>query len=310
MRPLKMAIIIAGAFFVASALYITASDWLVLHLVGSREELNALQSLKGLAYITTVSAVFFVGLYYLLRRIAGHVEEIQTKKDLLLERERKAMVGTMAASIVHDINNLLGAIRPNLRYTLDSTDLPDDAREAIEDAQLATEELVEMAQRLKNVSKQHQDEHRSEVDVGEFTAETVEMLAPHASLRHCAVECDCDRGTRLELYPSLLRHALINLLLNASDATDRRGHIRIALATSAETVELSVEDDGPGIPEEERDAVRHPFATSKAEGLGLGIFAVTYCARIHGGTFTIDDAELGGSKMRLTFPTEKVVGFV
>jgi signal transduction histidine kinase len=304
MRPLKTALIIAGVFLVASVIYITGSDWMVLHLVGNKEELDALQSLKGLAYVTCVAAGLFAVLYYLLKRISGQIEDIQRKKDLLLDREREVMVGTLAASLVHDINNLLGAIKPNIRFTLDTADLSGEPREALEDAELATQELINLAKRLRDVSKQHQDEHKIGVDIGEFVTDTVEMLEPHASLKHCKITCNCQRGVRLQVYPSLLRHAVINLLLNAADATSRRGSIRVSVAATEQAVELSVADNGPGIPEELREAVRKPFTTSKAEGVGLGLFAVTYCTQKHGGTFEIEDSSLGGSKMHLVLPLD------
>jgi signal transduction histidine kinase len=83
-----------------------------------------------------------------------------------------------------------------------------------------------------------------------------------------------------------LRAALVNLALNAIDATGRDGTLRLSAVVTGPTLALAVEDDGPGPPESIRDSLHEPFVTGKPEGIGLGLAVATAVAEAHGGTLS------------------------
>ena len=102
--------------------------------------------------------------------------------------------------------------------------------------------------------------------------------------------------------PELLRRALLNLLLNAAQANGG-GEIRVTVKpVGTDWCEISVADDGPGIPAELRKKVLQPFFTTRTSGTGLGLPLVQKTAISHGGRVDLDHPGEGGTVVRLRLP--------
>ncbi|CAO3420299.1 ATP-binding protein [Azospirillum doebereinerae] len=111
-----------------------------------------------------------------------------------------------------------------------------------------------------------------------------------------------------------ISQALTNLLQNAADAIEGRGvpadgsplppgEISIAVAGDAETVTVTVEDNGKGLPtDEQRDRLTEPYVTTRAKGTGLGLAIVKKIMEDHGGVLTLEDREGGGARVTLVIP--------
>ncbi len=112
--------------------------------------------------------------------------------------------------------------------------------------------------------------------------------------------------------PQRLTQVLVNLLANARDASPAGGAIRVATRADAETVELTVEDEGSGIPREIADRLFEPFFTTKdpGKGTGLGLALVYSIVEEHYGQITFDspaDPQRGhGTRFRLRLPRHVV----
>jgi signal transduction histidine kinase len=101
----------------------------------------------------------------------------------------------------------------------------------------------------------------------------------------------------------LLVHAIRNLLQNAVDAlAGAAGEIRITAERAGPDVVLSVGDDGPGIPAEQRERVLEPMFTTRPGGIGLGLTIVERVVQAHGGTLELDVSPLGGALFRMRLP--------
>jgi signal transduction histidine kinase len=103
------------------------------------------------------------------------------------------------------------------------------------------------------------------------------------------------------LVEQLLRAALVNLALNAIDATGGGGHVTIAASVGGGRVTLAVEDDGPGPPPELGTALAEPFVTGKQEGVGLGLSVARAVAEQHGGTLAWQRAD-GRTRFTIALP--------
>jgi signal transduction histidine kinase len=107
----------------------------------------------------------------------------------------------------------------------------------------------------------------------------------------------------VELDARRIKEALLNLLLNAIDATPAGGRIRLAAAATAGGVELRVEDTGAGMDAARLAAAATPFATGREGGTGLGLALARQAAEQHGGALIVDSAGPGrGSVARLSLP--------
>lgn len=119
--------------------------------------------------------------------------------------------------------------------------------------------------------------------------------------------------------PQLLERALRNLLLNAARAerdAGRSGPLELTVRRAApgagagvegDAVEIAVADRGPGVPEEVRERLFHPFATGRPEGVGLGLALTHRIASLHGGSVRLEDREGGGTRAVLALPAGKSV---
>jgi signal transduction histidine kinase len=111
------------------------------------------------------------------------------------------------------------------------------------------------------------------------------------------------RGDRIQM-----QQVLLNLVLNACEAmsTTRLGERQLVVATAANGTfaELSVSDNGVGIPDDQLDAVFEPFVTFRDEGLGLGLAISRSIVRAHGGHITAENNRDGGSTFRSFFPID------
>ncbi len=110
--------------------------------------------------------------------------------------------------------------------------------------------------------------------------------------------------------PQLLERAVRNLLHNAAQAereVGRRGPIEVAVLPVPEGVEIAIEDRGPGLPEEIRARLFHPFATGRRGGVGLGLALAHRIVVLHGGRIRIEDRPGGGTRAMLFFPRDTIV---
>lgn len=110
--------------------------------------------------------------------------------------------------------------------------------------------------------------------------------------------------------PQLLERAVRNLLHNAAQAereAGRRGPVEISVAPGGDGVEVTVEDRGPGVPDEIRARLFHPFATGRRGGVGLGLALAHRIVVLHGGRIRLEDRPGGGTRAVLTFPRDTFV---
>ena len=102
--------------------------------------------------------------------------------------------------------------------------------------------------------------------------------------------------------PNQLSGALLNLLLNAADATGPGGSVAVAIEVDDIGCTVMVTDDGPGIPADLRERVLEPFYTTRHRGTGLGLAIVRRAIEAHGGKLTIECPEAGGTVVRMAIP--------
>jgi len=104
--------------------------------------------------------------------------------------------------------------------------------------------------------------------------------------------------------PNLLTEVFSNLVSNALEA--KKGAAKILLSAERageDAVLLAVDDDGPGIPADQRDSVFKPFVTSKSDGTGLGLPICRKIVEEHGGTIRVEESRLGGVRFAIRLPS-------
>lgn len=237
-----------------------------------------------------------------IRRLHQQLEE----KDRELERRnRLAALGEMAAGVAHEIRNPLGGI---LLY---ATMLMDDLKDEPETRRLA-EQITSAVHSLDGivgdilVFSNPQEPNRQPVDLDGLVGDVIDLLQPRWTDVGCWVgKLGGDEVVVGFGEASQIQRAVLNVVSNAIDAAGRSGHVWISLGgmkNDGEFVEISVADDGPGIPESLGDRIFNPFFTTKDSGTGLGLAIVHRIVESHGGHVRVSGRPGGGSVFTLSLP--------
>ena len=205
----------------------------------------------------------------------------------------------------HELRSPLASIRTNLEVALhnpDRADWPAVAQRAlVEDVRMedTVSELLDLA-RLDEAEGPAPLDSLPEVDLDEL------VLDDTVQQRRVPVDTRRVSAGRVHGRREQLQRVVRNLLDNA--ARHAASTVAVELRTTDDTVELTVDDDGPGIRPEDRDAVFERFTrlddgrARDAGGLGLGLSMVKAITEHHGGTVAIEDAPLGGARLRVRLP--------
>jgi signal transduction histidine kinase len=213
-----------------------------------------------------------------LLALALAVRSAQREREAYGRAERAAMTSRMAAMVAHEVRNPLGIIRGAAellreRATADDGELLDDVLGEVQRLNALTEEFLELGR----------DGPLALVPVE--VAQVSRQVCEGVGLRYREKGLDIAAsgvGTVLA-DANKLRQALLNLALNAAEATDGRGPVRIESAPLSDGVRLSVSDGGPGVPAELRPRLFEPFSTGKDNGTGLGLAIARKIFERHGG---------------------------
>jgi signal transduction histidine kinase len=214
-------------------------------------------------------------------------QELEKAQTQLLQAEKMASLGKMAAGVAHQLNNPLGGITLFTQLVLEDYDLPEKAKEDLQrilkDAQRCRDtvrELLEFARQTRKMMQPH--------DLNKAITRTLFLLENQTLFHNISIE--------KKLAPSLppvyadiqqLNHLLMNIILNAAEAMEGQGNLSIQteLCNDQKRLLLAISDSGPGIPEDVRQHIFEPFFTTKepGKGTGLGLSMVYGIVQNHGG---------------------------
>jgi C4-dicarboxylate-specific signal transduction histidine kinase len=155
------------------------------------------------------------------------------------------------------------------------------------------------------------DADRIAVDANQLVREVVRFMEYEAADRRISIELKLADGLpKVRVDPIEIQQVILNLVRNAFDALDRAPDDKRICAVRSRrlddaTVELTIEDTGPGISESLRQQVFEPFYTTKEEGLGMGLAISRSIAESHGGGVAAGRSSLGGAALQLTLPASE-----
>lgn len=229
-----------------------------------------------------------------VNHMAGMVDQYQREA---IERERLAAVGQMVRRIVHNVRNPLSGIRGLAEVTRLDAPAGSEQRENL-DLIVSTVDTFErwLSQLLETTRPM--DLHPVRTAIGPWVREIVRSHEPGAKAKGVQLSLDiADTTLEAEFDPRHLEHALAAVIANAIDASpaSRQVFVRVSTPTGGEIVEVSVHDQGPGVPEALRERVFEPHFTTKAHGTGIGLAIARQILRSHGGSITLEPAAAGES---------------
>jgi len=240
------------------------------------------------------------------QKVRRRTEELVAMQARVSQSERLASVGMLAAGVAHEINNPLGGIMALTSLTLEDMPPDDPNRENLE-------EVVHQSQRCRDIVKGLLEFSRQSrmsaglVELDKVLDDTLALITKQAAFFNVVVLKEYDPELpAVQANRSELQQVFMNILMNAAQAMEENGTIRIVTrpAAAEDTVEVLISDTGHGIPPEDVGRIFDPFFSTKPSGQGTGLgLSITYgIITSHKGTIQVD-SELGkGTTFTIRMP--------
>lgn len=240
-----------------------------------------------------------------IKRLRG---ELRRKDRELEQRKRLAALGEMAAGVAHEVRNPLGAIQlcSNLLRKECGGIAPALKLISTIESGIASIEGVVQSTLALAPSREHRFrvcplrevlERAVDLSAETFRRRGVRLdlkLPPDSVLLHCDIDA--------------LHRAVLNLLVNAAEASPTNSAVSVAIEARKRIVRVHVRDQGPGLSDEVRERVFDPFFTTKEQGTGLGLSISHRLVEAHGGKLSVRNRPAGGAEFSITLPTADAAG--
>jgi two-component system, NtrC family, sensor kinase len=235
--------------------------------------------------------------------VSNNVTESRRLQHDLVQSEKHAAVGKLAAGVAHEINNPLTGILTFAEELHDDLAEDDPARE---DAAVIIRETMRcrrIVRDLLDFSRQDQPD-RQLTCIGPIIDRTLGLVANQASFHDIRFRRDLEEcRLRIKVDPNQIQQVLLNLIINSRDAMKGKGRIAISSGERDERVVVQIADRGCGISREQLERIFEPFYTTKGEqGNGLGLAVVRSIIEQHGGTIQVESTVGQGSSFSIALP--------
>jgi putative PEP-CTERM system histidine kinase len=240
--------------------------------------------------------------YELLKLIADQTAStllnIRLSQQLVKTKEIEAFQ-TLSAFFVHDLKNLASTLSLTVQNLSVHFDNPEFRQDVLRVIARSADKMNAMCGRLSTVTK-HLELHETSTDLNALISATLADL--NGSMKASVVQ-DLRSMPRLEIDSEQIQKVLLNLLLNAQEATGPCGEIRVSTEQRDEWAVVAVADNGRGMSKDflEKSLFR-PFQTTKSKGLGIGLFHSKKIVEAHHGRLEAESEEGKGSTFRVWLP--------
>ena len=246
----------------------------------------------------------------------SRLEQTEKEKDQLtsqlIQTDKLAALGKMAAGIAHEINNPLAVIGENAGWMKDL--LEEESVQAdpnFKEFEASVDKIEAHVERARKITHnmlgfaRRMEPRLDDVDVNQTIGEVVGLLESHAGANNIAIETHFQEGLPIIASDqSQLQQVFMNLMNNAIDAIGKDGHIKVRTRSRADTIEVAIEDNGPGIPRAVQSKVFDPFFTTKqnSKGTGLGLSITYSIIEKMGGGIRFESQASGGTTFLVDLP--------
>jgi len=270
-----------------------------------------------------------------LRRSKAELERLQTQ---IIQSEKMASLGQLAAGVAHELNNPAGFIYGNMEILDECTRglacllafyeavplAPDlaararrieeevdyghalsDLRSIIADCREGAERIRDVVQNLRTFSRLDEAEFKK-VDIHEGLESTLRLLARYYSADGVRLARDYGELPAVDCFAGQLNQVWLNLLVNAAQAARAGGEVRITTRRDGQMAVVRVSDDGQGIAPEDLKRIFDPFFTTKpvGEGTGLGLSVTYSIVERHRGTISVESTPGHGATFTVSIPID------
>jgi two-component system NtrC family sensor kinase len=261
-----------------------------------RQALRLLDTLSGFVAVAIENA----RLYEAEREQRRLLQESQSR---MVQSEKLAATGRLAASLAHEINNPLQAIHNSLQMMLSFSEPTDRQREYLDIAEGQVKRLIDLVRRIVDFARPT-SRHKRPLDVNRIIDRVLHLARKH--LQHQEIMFTSNLATplpRVEADSDELEQVFLNLILNAVEAMPEGGTLTISsFATENDRIGVAFTDTGIGIPGEILPYLFEPFFSTKDKGTGLGLSISYMLIERNNGKITVTSEEGKGATFTLWLP--------
>ncbi len=204
------------------------------------------------------------------------LDELKKSQGQLIQSEKMASVGRLAAGMAHELNNPVGAVRNYIQDVLEDISQDSPLRERLMRVEKATDRCKRLVSDLLTFSRESKE--LKLVDINDVVENALSNAKEEISNAKISVSKELDpQLPKIKVDPLQIQQVFMNIIMNASDAVKGEGRISIKTYQTPDSIFVEISDTGTGIPEEIQDKIFDPFFTTKApdKGKGLGL-AISY----------------------------------
>ncbi|MEZ5064226.1 MAG: HAMP domain-containing sensor histidine kinase [bacterium] len=296
-RPFRTATVVAAVYLVCCLAYIWFSDSIAARIAQDVQELNRIQSLKGMLFVVVTTSAQFVVVWWLLVRADRREEAFEAQGAALAQAEKRAAAAEVAAVTAHDMNNMLFLAFGKAEQLAERDTLDVDSRRTVQEIASAIRSLSDLADGLVGFARAGVQDTAQEFEISQVAREGIDFARGHRQVHGIRTDLEVADQVSLTVNRTLIVRAVLNLVINAAEAA--RSTVIVRVRRDGNGAIIEAHDDGPGIPIEMRQKILEPFFTTKETGTGLGMLSVRNCAQAHAGKIEVEDSDLGGACVRL-----------
>jgi signal transduction histidine kinase len=237
------------------------------------------------------------------RRVADRTRQLEQKQAQIIQAEKSAAIGRLAASVAHEVNNPLQAIALHLQLLFEEN-LSADGHQLLQVVETEFGRIATIVGRLLDFQQPQADQKRS-WPVDQILAAVFALT--ERQLARAAVELEAQIAADLPPVAAVgdqLKQVFLNLILNGVEAMPQGGRLTVRARAEADAVCVSFQDSGAGIPPESLERLFEPFFTTKRGGSGLGLAVTQEIVINHGGRITAENGPSGGAIFTVMLPSE------
>jgi len=237
--------------------------------------------------------------------IIEDITERKLNEQALLQSEKLAAVGKLAASLAHEINNPLQSIIGYLGLASESLRQDSPLTEYLHIASVELDRIKKIVSDLRDASRKPQLKEKKPADLDHVIQRVINLTRKKASEKNIKLVYQPPSKPPLVLMDSeQILQVILNLVINSIEAITENGQITLALkpARNKRMMRVIVADDGPGIEPDVIKNLFQPFFTTKQEGLGLGLHLSKAIIDAHNGSLTAENQATGGAAFSVMLP--------
>lgn len=250
----------------------------------------------------------------LSRSVRGLIEdfdqthlELERSRETLVQAEKLAMVGKLAAGVAHSIRNPLTSVKMRLFSLSRALDMPIPQKE---DFEVISEEISHIDTIVQNFLEFSRPPRLKTQDISpsDVVDLVLQLLRHRLESGNISVKLNRSRVLpKVQIDPEQMKEVLVNLIVNACESIEGEGMIEISeeehsIKEKGNVVLIRLADNGPGIPAEIQAKVLQPFFTTKEDGTGLGLSIAERIVNNHGGSLEFQSNEGEGTVFTITLP--------